>query len=230
MTNKKLNSYKGRLSPEQIAQGMNAAIQNAKRLWEDAALLLESGRFPSAVSLAILSIEESGKTSILRQLAVAKDDKELADCWRDYRSHTKKNVTWLLPQLVMEGARHLDDFRLLFDKTSDHPFLLDQMKQLGFYTDCLGSAHWSNPIHTVDELLARQLVQIAKLFIQKETVTKQEIELWIKHVGPVWMTDDTRMRQALVTWYQEMQQVGLAPEGDNSMAGFIYRGSSNKSG
>ena len=38
-----------------VAAGINAAIQNAKRLSDDASLLFEAGRFPSAASLAILS-------------------------------------------------------------------------------------------------------------------------------------------------------------------------------
>ena len=80
MPAKKLNQYRGRLSPTQIADGMSAAQRNARRLVDDAKLLLDAGRFPSATSLAILSIEESGKTSILRHLSVAKDEKEIADC------------------------------------------------------------------------------------------------------------------------------------------------------
>ena len=121
MTKRKLDSYKGKLSVDQVVAGINAAIQNAKRLSEDASLLIEAGRFPSAASLAILSIEESGKISILRSLALAKSDEDIADAWRDYRSHTKKNVTWLLPQLTEQGARKLDDFKPLFEESSDHP-------------------------------------------------------------------------------------------------------------
>ncbi len=172
--NKKLDGYKGRLSTEQIADGMNAAEQNAERLLADAEILMKNGRFPSAAALAILSIEESGKVSILRSLAVARDDKEVSTYWRDYRSHTKKNVAWLLPQLVANGARRLEDFRPLFDEKSDHPFILDQVKQLGFYTDCLGAAHWSLPEEVIDEKLAAMLVQVARLFTKNgETTTKR---------------------------------------------------------
>src|ERR1043165_9306013 len=91
---KKLDAYKGRLSLEQIVAGINAAIHNARRLAEDARLLLESKRYPSAAALAILSIEESGKTSILRSLAFANNQEALIACWRNYRTHTKKNVSW----------------------------------------------------------------------------------------------------------------------------------------
>jgi hypothetical protein len=77
MVKKKLDSYKGKLSADQVAAGINAATKNAKRLSEDAALLFEAGRFPSAVSLAILSIEESGKASILRSLRLPRPVKML---------------------------------------------------------------------------------------------------------------------------------------------------------
>ena len=42
----------------------------------------------------------------------------------------------------------------LFDETSDHPFVLDNLKQLGFYTDCLGKATWALPWKVIDEDLA----------------------------------------------------------------------------
>jgi AbiV family abortive infection protein len=117
---------------------MNAAGRNAERLCDDASLLLQEARYPSAAALAALSIEEAGKLSILRRLAVARDEEEVAECWRNYRWHTKKNIAWLLPQLVADGARRLDDFSPLFDGESDHPELLDQVKQISFYSDCLG--------------------------------------------------------------------------------------------
>jgi AbiV family abortive infection protein len=220
----KLDAYKGRLSPAQIAEGMNAASKNAHRIAQDARLMLEAGRFPSAASLAVLAIEEAGKVSILRGLALAKDEKAIANCWKDYRSHTRKNATWLLPQLVAEGARRLDDFRQLFDKSSDHPCILDQIKQIGFYTDCLGKAHWSIPEVVIDDQLAKMLVEIAEIFSKEKIVSQTEIELWVKHMGPVWMTDVAAMKQALVDWQADMQRHGLIEEGINKMAQFIHLG------
>ena len=222
--NKKLDGYKGRLTAEQIAAGMNAARENAKRLADDAELLLKANRFPSAASLAILSIEEAGKVTVLRSLTVARDDEEVKKCWRDYRSHTRKNVNWLLPELVAKGARRLDDFRPLFDEASDHPFVLDQVKQIGFYTDCLGDAHWSRPEEIVDEQLATMLVRVAILFTKGKEVTTKELELWIKHMGPAWRLDEEKMKQALINWHTEMQQLGLAPRGENKMEQFITSG------
>lgn len=218
---KKLNAYRGKLSADKIAVGINAAAQNARRLAQDAEMLLNADRFPSAAALAILSIEEAGKVSILRALAVAKTEAEAAEEWKNYRSHTQKNVSWITPQLFSNGARKLEDFRPLYDKASDHPFILDQLKQLGFYTDCIGESRWSIPGEVIEEPLARSLVATAKLKTNDKDVTCREIELWVEHVGPVWKKEYSWMKQALVNWYAAMQAEGLAPAGTNEMAEFV---------
>lgn len=203
---------------------MNAANENARRLAGDAEILLNAGAFPSAASLATLAIEEAGKASILRQLAVANSPGEIAAAWRDYRSHTRKNAAWIMPQLVAKGARQLEDFRPLFDEMSDHPFVLDQIKQLGFYTDCLGNTNWSTPADVVDEQLARRLVKISQLMAGHSNHTEREIELWIEHIGPVWKKDMSWMKRGLINWYSAMQAEGLALEGHNRMATFVQDG------
>jgi AbiV family abortive infection protein len=225
---KKLDAYRGRLTAAQIAAGMNAASANARRLSEDAEKLLIAGRFPTAGSLAALAIEESGKISLLRELALAKTDAEAAEVWRGYRSHTRKSTQWLVPQLAVAGARRLVEFRSLFEESAEHPFLLDQLKQLGFYTDCLGSAHWAVPWQVIDEGLARTLVDIAKLLAGKDEHTEREIALWIEHIGPVWKKDQAWMEQALINWYGAMQAQGLAAQGPNRMEHFIRGGPSDK--
>jgi AbiV family abortive infection protein len=224
MSATKLDQYKGRLGPVQIAEGINATFNNARRLAEDARLLFNNRRFPRAASLAILSIEESGKVSILRHLSVAESDQEVKDCWRDYRSHLKKNVMGALFDEMARGARKLDDFSDMFREDTDFPHLLDQVKQIGFYTDCLGRAHWSEPTTAVDEALAKQMVAAAELLVKSKEVSPKEIELWVKHLGPVWNKDPGWMRKALENWYEDMQRHGLAPDGPNTMRTFIREG------
>lgn len=221
---KRLNQYKGKLSSSEITDGMNAALQNAARLAGDANILLKGKRYPSATALAILSIEESGKVSILREIAVVNNDKLIVDCWRSYRSHTKKNIAWLVPQLMIHGARKLDDFQSLFDNNADHPYALDRLKQLSFYTDCLGDKNWSNPSDVVDEELARSIVSIANIFSKNKEIEPLEIELWVKHLGPVWMVSDKAMKKGLENWYDGMQKAGLASDGGNKMTQFIREG------
>ena len=92
MAKGKLSRYGGRLTPAQIADGMNAAIRNARRLANDARTLLDLERYPTAASIAVLSIEESGKVSILRHFAMARDLPSCREIWREYRNHRSKNV------------------------------------------------------------------------------------------------------------------------------------------
>ena len=224
MAKHRLEQYKAKLSPAEIAAGMNAAAANARRLWEDANLLLAQSRFPSALSLAALSIEESGKLSILRSLALARDQKELAETWREYRRHTRKNTMWPLLQTFFRGARRLGDFRPLVEDGAEHPYLLDNLKQLGFYTDCLAKRHWSLPEDVIGEDLATGIVRIAELLIPKREVTQREIELWIQHLRPVWKGPMEGMEAAVSTWHRRMCEEGLTLDDPDAMEKFIIDG------
>jgi AbiV family abortive infection protein len=224
MSAKKPHQYSGTLDAAQVAAGMNTAARNAKRLADDASLLLENNRFASAVALAVLSIEESGKLSILRQLACAQSAEHAKQCWREYRSHTKKNVMGAFLDLFTKGARRLDQFAPLFDPNADHPQLLDKVKQIALYSDCLGSAHWSDPVEVIEESLARGIVLAAKILAQGKEVTTLEVELWVKHVGPHLHAGREQAERALEVWYAEMQCHGLAEPGRNGMAQFINEG------
>jgi len=218
-----LGPYRGELSIEQVAAGMNAATVNARRLAQDARLLLDNKRWPTAASVAALSIEESGKVVILRRFLTSEPD-ELKKLWKEYRSHTKKNAHWIFPDLVAKGARRLEDFTPIVDSASDHPDVLDATKQIGFYTDCLANGHWSLPSDVVDEGLANSLVTAAEALSPERNITTRELELWVEHMGPVWKKDPERMKQALASWYGAMQAEGLAPSGPNKMEAFVNEG------
>lgn len=215
--------YRGPRSVAQVAEGMNAATQNASRLASDARLLFSNGRWPSASSVAVLSIEESGKVVILRKFLTFSDE-DRKSLWRQYRSHTSKNVNWILPDLVAKGARKLEDFSAMVDKGSDHPLVLDTLKQIGFYSDCLGKGHWSLPQEVVGAEFAENLVQTAELLAPQRVISIRELELWTKHMGAVWGTTSTAMKSALVQWYAEMQREGLSSAGVNQMEVFVNQG------
>lgn len=218
---KGLGQWKNSLKPAQIAAGMNAANDNARRLSEDAEILFNLNRFPSALSLSILSIEESGKVSILRELALAKNGDQVKDAWKVYRSHTKKNVMWLFPSLVSSGVNKLEEFKSLYDEKAKHPLLLDNLKQVGFYTDCLGKAHWSVPDQIIDKKNTENILNIAKIMCKDSIYTSKEIELWVKHIKPVWKGPRELMKEALNNWFEEMVKENLITEGQYSFKDFI---------
>jgi AbiV family abortive infection protein len=195
MAKPKLHFYRDKLTPKQAAEGMNAAARNAKRLYDDAEVLLKAKRFPTACAVAILSIEESGKLPILREVACMKDKKgPLSDAWRRYSDHRQKNAAWLAIQLIMNGAKTLNDIKQTFDPESMHPDMINIMKQLGFYTDCYGVAEWAEPEGAVDERMATMMLATAKLLLPKHEATEHEMKLWVEHIGEHWGKSDMAAR------------------------------------
>ncbi|MDB5602339.1 MAG: hypothetical protein JWN71_4383 [Xanthobacteraceae bacterium] len=203
-----LAQYRGRLSAQQAADGINAAKENAERLHADAQLLFDAERYQSACALAVLSIEESGKPAILRRIATVASDEGLKKIWREYRTHTAKNIAWIVTDLAASGARQLEDLALIVDQTSDHPELLDVLKQLSLYTDCVANVNWSKPSVVVDADMARRILIAAKVLLGRKTVcTPREIELWMEHVGP--REDGLESKLKVLHFYEAMIGEGL---------------------
>ncbi len=203
--------FRGLMSAQQIADGVNAALRNSRQLAEDARTLLVAGSHAAAASLAALSIEEEGKMSILRELALARDEGEAADAWRSFRNHSKKNTSWIIPLLAAQGARTFDDLRASTDPKSDHPAVLNRLKQRGFYTNYSEDSGWSEPKDAVDKKFAEFIVDWAERSARAQReVTTEEMDLWIEYLGPVWRTDMDSMRQALALWADEMNKRGLS--------------------
>lgn len=103
--------YNGELNPKTAAEGIKLAYENALKLLGDAEILYENNRFERCVSLSILAIEESGKSTIIRSLLLAEAPEQLKKEWKNYRRHTEKNLAWILPELVSKGAKTLDDLK-----------------------------------------------------------------------------------------------------------------------
>jgi AbiV family abortive infection protein len=211
MSKRASTQYRGHLSSAQVAEGMNAARLNAVRLSEDAKLLLDSGRFATAASIAVLSLEESGKPMILLRLLTCITDAELHEVWKAYRKHTEKNILGLLPGLLSKGAdTPLQALRPLFSSDTElERARFDVVKQLGFYTDyCGDKANWYIPVETIDAGLATALVSFARALAQKkEEMTEQELNLWMAHM------QKGNNRSNLLKWAASMVEAGLKPKG-----------------
>ena len=206
---RKFRQYSGFLTTSEIAEGINVSNANARRLANDARLLFEHESYPSAVAMAVLSVEESGKVSILRELALARNQEEAAQCWRDYRCHVKKNLLWPIMDSYLKGARRAQDFMSLLDPDADHPYILDKIKQISFYTDCFRKGHWAVPNKLIGKGFAQGLLAIAESFARSREVTVEEVDLWVQYLSPCWKTSTSRMQKALFEWDKEIRKRGL---------------------
>ena len=209
------SQYNYFLDVSQAAEGIHIALENAQSLLDDAILLNENGRHARAVALAILSIEESGKPSIIRSILLEQDKKAVGQRWNDYRQHKSKSQMWILPELVVKGARRLEDLRDMFTSNT-HTQLLEDLKQRALYTDAYKRCKWSSPDQIMDKEIADIIIEAAAALVRKENpimTTVAELSVWVKHLKPVWNQEMSEMNLALYQCYRELEECGLAKEG-----------------
>lgn len=222
------NQFIAKLTPKQAAEGIRAAVENAASLLDDAKLLFQNfqnHRYERSFALAVLAIEEAGKPSIIRGILLEDDPRELRKLWKEYRRHTDKNSHWIILELVAKGARKLEDMCLIAERSIEHRQLLEDLKQLALYTDSFRDSKWSLPREVIDVNLAKLMLSIAGVLVPKDsstTTTEKELELWAKHLKPVWRKEMWRMKDALVNCYSEAEAWGLVPQGMAAkMANFV---------
>lgn len=221
------NQFKGQLTPKQAAEGIKLANENARDLYKDAEILYKKERIERSVSLSILAIEEAGKSRILKEILLIEDSKELKKAWQDYRKHTVKNLSWIVPSLFIGGARKLDEFKTAFESTESHGQDIDNIKQLSFYTDIFGKGIWSHPQKAIDKKFARMILEFANVPTKKGSIgieSEKGLELWVNHMKPVWKEQKmAEMKKALIECYKEAESKGIIEKGKASeMKDFAY--------
>lgn len=214
-----LQPYSGPLSAAQITSGIAAAQTNAIRLLEDARLLAKAARFPSATALAILAIEERGKVIVLKRLALVSEAMDVRATWKEYRNHRAKNAGWIIPYLVKGGARTMGALGEALDASGEHTSLLDGLKQISFYTDCLGNRHWSVPEAVIDADVARSMIAAAEMMWGARPVSLREVELWREIVGPHYRKPT--MADAVLRYQAAMNAEGLSDTSVESLRAFM---------
>ena len=214
---KLLPKYRGWLTAAEIAEGMNASQRNAKRLYADAKLLYEHGRYPSSLGLACLSIEESAKVSLLRGFATAEDVDVIKRRWREFRNHSHKTFPWSWLNVFarkLRELRGLDPGPKLRPEEKD---TLPVLKEISFYVDCNGNKHWAEPESVVGEDLCQSILHQARIFSEpKDDVTIREIELWANYVG-----EDERDANKLIDWHKAMVEEGLSSKSHETFVAFV---------
>jgi len=120
----KSSTYSGYLTPSQAAEGMSAALRNARRLTADAEILFRAGSWPTATSLALLALEEAGKVKVLRELAMASTASDLKAAWGRYTAHSVKLAA---PIGMSGGGRSLADPQALTEVVAAHRALITEL-------------------------------------------------------------------------------------------------------
>lgn len=160
-----MSQYKGLLTREQVAEGIRLAQENAVRLLNAARLLLKTGDAPTAMSLSILALEEYGKIEIVNEIGNTSDPEKLEKCWKAYRTHISKEIAFLRDYAKMKGIVGKQEAAEFCENNSDMLPLVDLMKQLGFYTDCIqgdDNFYWHEPKKKISNIMAVAIFSAAE--------------------------------------------------------------------
>jgi len=213
--------YAGDLTPENAAEGMRISCEQAARLAHDAKLLLDSGSYPTAAALATLSIEEASKSIALRGVLAADGPADLRRAWAGYRSHRSKSILWRLLsagliKMTVEGSICIDFSGAVQRHTDINSEMLNDIKQAGLYTDCVGEKPiWAEPRSTITIKTAENLVKAAQAIAAAfgRAPTAAENQLWAKHLAPIGKPgcSEAEMAQGVERYISGLIEGGFLP-------------------
>jgi len=222
----------GALTPKEVARGIEVALQNAQELFEEAQLLFVHKHYARASSLAILSIEETGKVFLLPLLLTTSNGKHHRMIWKGLRDHKQKNSHVSMQMTKGQKkpiTKHSMPCRQSIDTWSNQ---LEDAKQVGFYTDCTSTKDWGLPSEAVGEELAQLMMRMASNSLTKYQGLKklqslQYLELWARMMKGMMDMSSTQTEQALVRFYDEGEKNGVLESGTRKEMDEFLKGPQN---
>ena len=148
MSNRQKN-YSGRLSLEEIAEGIAACLQNARALVKDASVLLRARRHPRALTCLLLANEELGKVDVLGAMARIgpQEQARWADTWKSFRSHKFKEAHAAIQTTPDQLRTSFDSIFSAAPVAFRIASLGEESRQASLYVDFSESGRrWTSPL------------------------------------------------------------------------------------
>ena len=168
MSNKQ-KKYCGALSLEEIAEGIDACLQNARALVKDASVLLRARRYPRALTCLLVANGELGKVDVIGAMARIHPKKQVlwADIWKSFRNHKSKGA-----HAAMQTVP--DQLRISF--ASVFPAILgaariaslgEEHRQASLYVDFSESGRrWTSPLN-IDRATVKQHLEFTRKVLER---------------------------------------------------------------
>jgi AbiV family abortive infection protein len=192
--------FTGALSPADAIAGVRLLQANAMRLVEDAKILLQAERYPSAAMVAVMALDEMSRIFHPLTIAAISGPGRLAEGWKAFRSN-RRDFPW--SAFHREGDRH--DMRPMTDAELGQ--MLSLIRRLGRETDCVGPGRWIDPEGLISRDLAAAVVGTAELFCRNRTGARS-MELWIEATGA--LPQNASVMEILKTYRDLLESEGLA--------------------
>jgi hypothetical protein len=99
--------------------------------------------------------------------------------------------------------------------------VLDDLKQLCLYTDCIGAGKWITPLLVSAVEIAPYLLIMARVLANGSRVSEKELELWRQHLLPVKHASFEDNKRAVARWYADMRAHGLSAATEEEIESFL---------
>jgi AbiV family abortive infection protein len=194
--------FTGPLSVTSAIKGAQLLQENAARLTEDAKLLLQAKRYPSAAMMAVMALNELSRIFHPLILASLRTPKQLVAGWKQFRSN-RHDFAWSIFQ------RRID--WLVAGAMSDQEVndMLSFISALGSGAEYIAPGLWIDPNELITAELAASIVGTAELFCKK-TVKPRSMEIWMETVGS--LPRNATIEVALKKYQAMLESEGLAQE------------------
>jgi AbiV family abortive infection protein len=166
-----------KLSVEQLWELRNTLLENAKRLTDDAELLLANARWPAAFESAYFAREETAKSMNMFAVAhaVAENPAQLKwpEFWSMWKDHKKKSAIVVMTSRLYE--RLFESPEAAASKEADTDAEKREASELMAEREAALYVHWDRGIRTpwgsISEGRARQLVGEARKMVDAEVAS-----------------------------------------------------------
>jgi len=181
--------YKGKLTIEQIVQGIEECLDNVERLVEDVRVLLKANRPPGASFALLCADQELGKVYVLQLMAVAlpEDQAQWRLLWKRFRGHETK-ITFANVFDVAELAEPSPSsvINMIEEDWLASAGDLESLRQLCLYVDRSASENrWLSPREIrmeVAETLMQKVIQRLKRALEAKQLGLLSVKgLTIQH-------------------------------------------------
>jgi AbiV family abortive infection protein len=194
--------FTGQLSAASAIKGAQLLQENAARLTEDAKILLQAKRYPSAAMMAVMALDELSRIFHPLIFAALHMPKQLAQGWKQFRCE-RQGFPWSIFQ------RRID--WLVAGAMSDEELndMLSFIRALGGGADYIAPGLWIDPKELISAELAASIVGTAELFCKNAVETKS-MEIWMEAVGS--LPRNATIEFALKKYQAMLESEGLAEE------------------
>jgi len=176
-------------------------------------MLFENERYPTAMAVAILAIEEVGKLPILRRMALAGSASQWGACWRDFSDHFTKSLTWVLTSVASDYTEGGPDgfHRKYLEERDLH--LLNSLKQVGLYVGCYGKGKWVEPSSKITKDVASFPLHLAKMLLTGSQPssfdTPTAVQRWSEYMDGLFLTDFVSAHDKIADFLEGKHSKGI---------------------